>query len=598
MSTISEFLRISNRSVFVKHKSPLNLLLAAALTLPVHAQQSAEQAKTKYSTILKQVQDGNLEINFRDFRLAGTLMAGPHASSLEQAEQINFRHLMEAGKTAEALDAANQALNRNYASLSGHMDAILACVKLNKPAEADFHRKLLIALLDSIQNSGDGKTPETAWFVVTIPEEYIFLDLRLKLHRTQQALVRKDGHAYDKLTVLDPKTSQTQEVWFNTDVDLQQYKPPAARTPETEASLQSALQLYLKGQNLVALPLIQNLSAADPADAALQLVLADCLAFKADTNVTAAESVALLQQARDAALRARQLGNNSARLKELLARLNIPQIQPRKFSEVPEADKAMKDGEQALGTGDYDAALASYTSALKSDPNLYVAAVYAAEMCFRKNDMPSAAGWFGKAAALRPASPSVYIDWGNDLMLAGQPDQAKDKYMEAVVTLPAPQSWAALAGWAKRTNHQLAPPRIDRPPALNQPQLDQTNPDAQTNSDDGRSAWAAYSAVRAAWRQSLFSEKYPAEKQYRHTLEEETAALNSVVNALSAQKPPHLDPQLAALVELKNAGLLEAWILMNGADAGIIRDYVAYRETHRPQLKMYLEKCVVPNASK
>jgi len=562
---------------------------------PLRPADQASAAST-YAAMLKRVQQGDMTVNFRTFRLAAALMS-PHddpvatASMKEQGERATFKRLMDAGSTQEALDAANRALDRNYASLAGHLNAVLACNKLNKPAEAAVHRKILNALLDSIQRSGDGKSPETAWFVVTISEEYIFLATRLSLQRTQQGLVRKDGHVYDELEVLDPKTGQKQKVWFNTDVDMNLYRPAAPRTPEAKAKFERALQLYLKEQSLTALPLIQDLSAGDPEDATLQMVLADCLEFKAGTNVSAAESLALLKQARDAAVRARQLGDNSQRLNELLARLDTPEPRPRKFSEIVEADQAMKDGEQALGTGDYDAALKAYTAALSFDPKLYTAAMYAGEMYFRKKDPASAADWFTKAVGLNPGNPVVYRHWGDELMLAGRPAEARDKYIEAVITLPVPQSWSALANWAKRTNHQLSPPRIDRPPVPDQAQP--TGSDSMTTSDDGRSAWKSYSAVRAAWRQSVFAEKYPAEKDYRHTLEEEAAALTSVALALNSQKPLHLDPQLAALSELKDAGLVEAWILLSGADAWIAQDYAGYREKHRLQLRTYIEKYVI-----
>ena len=192
---------------------------------------------------------------------------------------------------------------------------------------------------------------------------------------------------------------------------------------------------------------------------------------------------------------------------------------------------------------------------------------------------------------MNPNNPVVYRHWGDELMLAGRPAEARDKYIEAVITLPVPQSWGALANWAKRTNHQLSPPRIDRPAVSDQAQA--AGSDSMTTSDDGRAAWKSYSAVRAAWRQSIFAEKYPAEKEYRHTLEEEAAALTSVARALDFQKPLHLDPQLATLSELKDGGLVEAWILLTGVDAGIAQDYSAYREKHRLQLRTYIEKYVI-----
>jgi tetratricopeptide (TPR) repeat protein len=545
------------------------------------AQSPSADATTQYTALLKHVQQGDMTINFRSFRIAGALMIGQDGKLAAQSDRATFRRLLDAGSLQEALDSANRNLERNYANAAAHFDAFVACSKLNKPAEAALHRKIFNALLDSIQRSGDGKTPETAWFVVTISEEYALLQTRLGLQQNVQALVNQNGHAYDRLEVVNPKTNEKQVLWFNTDFDLGQYHPPAPRTPEENAKLQHALQLYLAPQTLTALPLIQELAAGQPEDATLQWILADCLSYKADTNVTPEESVALLKQVREHAERARQLGDNSPRLSELLARVEVPEIRPRKFSEVTEADKAMKDGEQALGTGDYDAAMLAYSNALKFDPKLYLAAMYTGEMFFREKDPGRATPWFLKAAELNPASPMVYRHWGDELMLVGRTEEARDKYIEAIITLPANQSWASLIHWAARTNHQLSPPKIDRPPA---------------NQDSG-SVWASYTAVRTEWKQSLFAQKYPAEPQYRHTLEEETAALESVAAAVASQKPANLDPQLATLCELKNAGLLQAWILFTGVDADIIGDYPAYRETHRRQLRTYLEKYVIQNST-
>jgi Domain of unknown function (DUF4919) len=102
---------------------------------------------------------------------------------------------------------------------------MFACQELHKTEEAATHEKMLNAMIDSIQRSGDGKGPPTAWFVVAIQEEYIFLSRALNLKAKAQSLVTGDGHTYDRLEVVDPKTNESQFVWFNTDVDMGPYKP-------------------------------------------------------------------------------------------------------------------------------------------------------------------------------------------------------------------------------------------------------------------------------------------------------------------------------------------------------------------------------------
>jgi hypothetical protein len=188
---------------------------------------SAEQQKAEheYSEMLARVQQGDMTVDFRAFRVAGAVKSGPLASSLEIAERAAFRNLAVSGDWMGALASAKRALDRNYASPVAHYDAMLACQKLQQADEAFTHEKILNALLDSILQSGDGKSPETAWFVVTTQEEYVFLG-RMGVVPKSQALVNKDGHAYDRVEVLDPRTKESHSVWFNTDMDMGLYKLP------------------------------------------------------------------------------------------------------------------------------------------------------------------------------------------------------------------------------------------------------------------------------------------------------------------------------------------------------------------------------------
>jgi len=305
-----------------------------------------------------------------------------------------------------------------------------------------------------------------------------------------------------------------------------------------------------------------------------------CLWAKARHGATAEEAPALLQRARTAALRARELGNKSPLLNDLIQILNHPQnALNQNYSANAEASAKMKAGEQAFASGDYDAALAAYSAALKLDPKLYGAALFAGDVCFRRKDLNCAAEWFGKAIAIDPTHQTAYRYWGDTLMGAGKMLEAREQYIEAVIAEPSRKPWAALARWAQKNNCQLRAPKIDRPPA------------------HAGELWAPYTATRAEWRESLFAQNFPAEAQYRHTLAEETAALNAVVDAFSALKTAPADPQVAALAALKNDGVLEAWILLNGGrDEGIAKDYAAYRAAHHDQLRAYLDRYIIrPN---
>ena len=154
------------------------------------------------------------------------------------------------------------------------------------------------------------------------------------------------------------------------------------------------------------------------------------------------------------------------------------------------------------------------------------------------------------------------------------------------------QAWATLND--TRINEVLIgvpPPPKDLPGANQQP--------------SGLSAvWQAYYAARANWQKGEeFKKRFPQEKEYRRSLPEESEALTASAKVLAklqedkktAQSLTN-DPGLAWLSKLYQAGLIEPYVLFSLGDAGIARDYAAYRAQHRQELGEYMDKFVVPPA--
>ena len=116
--------------------------------------------------------------------------------------------------------------------------------------------------------------------------------------------------------------------------------------------------------------------------------------------------------------------------------------------------------------------------------------------------------------------------------------------------------------------------------------------------NDGSAAWVGYPTVHQEWQNGKFAQEYPNEKEYRHSLKEETMALSGLATvALQMVKPGQkLNSDLEFLVSLQKAGLLEPYVLINAADAGIAKDYDEYRKNHRDLLVRYLSEVVLPPA--
>ena len=87
----------------------------------------------------------------------------------------------------------------------------------------DFHKAVYLGLVNSILDSGDGKSAKTAYIVIDVAEEYALLRA-LGLDRGSQALRTEGGHKYDLLTVTDPKNNDKKEIWFNIDAVWKGYE--------------------------------------------------------------------------------------------------------------------------------------------------------------------------------------------------------------------------------------------------------------------------------------------------------------------------------------------------------------------------------------
>jgi len=161
---------------------------------------------------------------------------------------------------------------------------------------------------------------------------------------------------------------------------------------------------------------------------------------------------------------------------------------------------------------------------------------------------------------------------------------------------------AGLRQWATTYKAVLQAPKIERPA---DPVHDPKKPNNititinATATDEklhpGASAWLMYSLIRASYQGDIFKKNFPSEKQYRHSLREEEEALSAVAEGIKNQnvKASDLDESLRLVVELSDAGMLDCFILISGADAGIAQDYDAYRKQHRKLLHDYLARFVV-----
>jgi tetratricopeptide (TPR) repeat protein len=362
-----------------------------------------------------------------------------------------------------------------------------------------------------------------------------------------------------------------------------------------DASPEKAAELMDAGNYLEALRLYEVLAASDPSNASYAERLAHCLFVKFTILPAGEERTATWERSRREAERAKALGDNSNFLQGLLARFPLGMGEP--------ADTTMQAAEAAFGRGDLDTALAAYQDIALRDAASYEARLFAGDVYFRKKNLASAGQWFQKAIDVDPNRETAYRYWGDAFMESGQEAAALHKFIDAVIAEPySRDSWMGLQQWAGKTGHELAHPRVETPPPPQSKSGDAAAKDVTIHTDEamladpaGSKPWFVYSVVRSAWRSKEFAEKYPDEKQYRHSLVEEVEALQALLAVLAESDRP-VDAKNESLRNVSALGkdqMLEAYVLISAPDEGIAQDYPAYRDAHRDVLHAYIEKYVV-----
>jgi tetratricopeptide (TPR) repeat protein len=375
--------------------------------------------------------------------------------------------------------------------------------------------------------------------------------------------------------------------------------PPASAEDAYQAQRKFALSLLNQQKYLEALPVFESLVKQKPNDPEVIFGWGVCLV---NHSATVPDPEAARQErihARQLLLRAQELGNKSGLLLNLLEML--PEDGSVGFSSATATDAAMRAGEAAFAKNDYEEAIKNYSRALELDPKNYHAALFVGDSYFAKKDFPNAVAWYDRAIALDPNVETAYRYEADLYIKSGEMEKARTRSIQAIVASPYTQvTWRSLAYWGNSNHVQINTLHINTPAADSKDGKTQIT--LSMDSKGGLQAgvvWIMYSGVRTQWQKEEFKKHFPDAKQYRHSLAEESAALNlaafGVSNDSKKNKKPPTDPDLALLLKLYDAKMLEPYVLLSAPDRDIaMNDYVPYREKHRDQLEAYLSQFIVP----
>ncbi len=380
-----------------------------------------------------------------------------------------------------------------------------------------------------------------------------------------------------------------------------------AQNPDNfQAERARAIQLINDKKYAEALTVFESLATSKQADGQVMYGLGIALLMSAEEMKDQEAQRKARLRGRESLLRAREMGVNDPNL-DIMIKSVKPNGTMAGVSDNKEANDAMQDATTAFTAADYEKAATEYERAARLDPTLYEAALYTGNSYYALKKWDKAGEWFARAVALDSEKETAHRYWADALMYAGKQDEARDKFFEAIIADPYSQlTWRGLSNWAEKNKVTLAHPKIEIPSNVSS----QANGDINITIDekalkednaDGSAAWMMYGMARAVWLTGKdgklsenFAKAYPKEKTYRHSLAEEVDALSMVITMLKeGKKVKQMEPSLARLVKLNEAGLLEPYILFARADRGIAQDYSEYRKANRDKLRRYLLDYVI-----
>jgi hypothetical protein len=193
-------------------RGALGAVLTAMVLAGVASAGAAANDEDPYARMVARAEAGDASLDFRALRLAWITSAERHAAPATDDFERQIVAGARANKPADVAVAARRIIAANYIDMGAHKYLRQACKLLGDTACAEHEHFVEFGLLQSITSERDGQSKETAWRVVSIPEEYFIMDMA-GMRLTTQALVADGPRQYDRMSVT--VDGQPRTVWFD-----------------------------------------------------------------------------------------------------------------------------------------------------------------------------------------------------------------------------------------------------------------------------------------------------------------------------------------------------------------------------------------------
>jgi len=158
-------------------------------------------------------------VDFIKFK-ASYLMAKKIDTSLivpVELEELYSQYMGE-GDTLNTIRSCTKILARDFTDINSHVVKAFSLRLLGKTDQAEYHSAMGDKLVESILQSGDGNSKETAYHVFQVKEEYDFLK-SMHLEVVSQNVVRDSLRSFDVLEC-NTRTGEKLTLYFDITVHM------------------------------------------------------------------------------------------------------------------------------------------------------------------------------------------------------------------------------------------------------------------------------------------------------------------------------------------------------------------------------------------
>lgn len=208
----------------MKFKSQWLLLIAVVLALSactsINNQDTSvlyyDKSDKDYNSLVAKVKSGqavasDYDMLIRIFPLSSFYK--PKSDS-EQSAKLMSQSYMENQQWQLCLNVNNALLDINYTSLTGHYGAAVCAAELSNIVLGKYHNSVLDNFIEAIWRTGNGQSPETPFYIISVNDLYAFIQLH-QLVAVGQSLTYVNELPIQAIKVQNPANNRTFTWYFD-----------------------------------------------------------------------------------------------------------------------------------------------------------------------------------------------------------------------------------------------------------------------------------------------------------------------------------------------------------------------------------------------